>query len=259
MPVGYISIAIAWLTATSLGLLLWDEATILRLAREDGPFETIGALFFLIASMLCLVAYRRDTVGNRILGRRTNRNIFFLFLAVVFFLGFGEEISWGQRVFMFDTPEAIRAVNVQQEFNLHNLVWLHTRGLDGVEKTGISALLTVHKLFDLFWLTFFCLLPLGVARSHRLRGRISEVNLPLVPAFIALLFLVNFALSQLVQLFLTPELSHSRIEVKEHNFAFLFVVSSLWFARHPPSGPVAAKLATDTETRVAQGRPWARD
>ncbi len=33
---------------------------------------------------------------------------------------FGEEISWGQRILEFDTPEALQSVNVQNEVNLHN-------------------------------------------------------------------------------------------------------------------------------------------
>ncbi len=41
--------------------------------------------------------------------------------AVGFFMLFGEEISWGQRLLGFETPEAFKEINVQDEFNLHNL------------------------------------------------------------------------------------------------------------------------------------------
>ena len=33
----------------------------------------------------------------------------------------GEEISWGQRIFSFSTPEILTAINDQNEFNLHNV------------------------------------------------------------------------------------------------------------------------------------------
>lgn len=33
----------------------------------------------------------------------------------------GEELSWGQRIFYFATPDAISSVNAQHEFNLHDM------------------------------------------------------------------------------------------------------------------------------------------
>jgi hypothetical protein len=37
--------------------------------------------------------------------------------------GAGEEISWGQRVFSIETPQALMERNAQQELNLHNLTF----------------------------------------------------------------------------------------------------------------------------------------
>lgn len=42
-------------------------------------------------------------------------------LALFLFVCAGEEVSWGQRLLGFDTPEAIAEKNEQKEFNLHNL------------------------------------------------------------------------------------------------------------------------------------------
>jgi hypothetical protein len=33
----------------------------------------------------------------------------------------GEEVSWGQRIFGWETPESVAAVNKQEETNLHNI------------------------------------------------------------------------------------------------------------------------------------------
>lgn len=41
--------------------------------------------------------------------------------AMLFFFGAGEEISWGQRLLGFGTPEAIKQYNTQHEFTVHNL------------------------------------------------------------------------------------------------------------------------------------------
>lgn len=46
-------------------------------------------------------------------------------LAFFFFVCAGEELSWGQRIFGFKTPEKIEKSNEQHEFNLHNHKWKH--------------------------------------------------------------------------------------------------------------------------------------
>ena len=41
--------------------------------------------------------------------------------ALLMFVFMGEEISWGQRILGFGTPEVLMEINHQQEFNLHNI------------------------------------------------------------------------------------------------------------------------------------------
>ena len=50
-------------------------------------------------------------------------------LALFFLICAGEEISWGQRIFGYGTPDAVAAQNEQDEFNLHNLKWAHVHPL----------------------------------------------------------------------------------------------------------------------------------
>lgn len=81
--------------------------------REDGGVEQATAVLFLLSSLLSfLVAYR---------SRLSSRRIAHLLLGVGLLFCVGEEISWGQRLMGFKTPEAFQEVNVQDEFNLHNL------------------------------------------------------------------------------------------------------------------------------------------
>ena len=42
-------------------------------------------------------------------------------LAVASFVLAWEEISWGQRILGFETPDEIEQINAQQETNLHNM------------------------------------------------------------------------------------------------------------------------------------------
>lgn len=58
-----------------------------------------------------------------LLMRRGQRAIglLYLLIAVGAFLVAGEEISWGQRVFGWGTPESLAAINHQAETNVHNI------------------------------------------------------------------------------------------------------------------------------------------
>lgn len=79
---------------------------------EDLPGEWAQVFFFaatLIGSLLVL----RHPHPYR---------LFFALLALVCFYVVGEEISWGQRLFLFASPEFFQRHNLQQEVNLHNFL-----------------------------------------------------------------------------------------------------------------------------------------
>lgn len=78
---------------------------------EDLVGEWTQTFFFLAAGLLSGAA-----------ALRTGRyRWFFALLTVACSYVFLEEISWGQRIFGFDTPEYLKARNLQGEANLHNL------------------------------------------------------------------------------------------------------------------------------------------
>ena len=86
-------------------------------AGEDGVTE-----WATVAMLLASVVF--SAVMARTLARLGHRGLGLLFLAVAAgaLLGTLEEISWGQRVFGWSTPESVASVNGQDETNLHNLV-----------------------------------------------------------------------------------------------------------------------------------------
>ena len=99
-------------------LLLTGAATIDRIIREDGLVENIGTLGFFAASVCFFIAFwqaRKQPDRYSLL-----KQLAFLGLAGLFFVIVGEEISWGQRIFDFATPEGLREINTQDEFNFHN-------------------------------------------------------------------------------------------------------------------------------------------
>ncbi len=82
---------------------------------EDGLFESATAIILLICAALLLSSLGRSWRLDRRLGFAVG------FLALLCFLLLMEEISWGQRIIGFETPEEIEEINAQQEVNLHNM------------------------------------------------------------------------------------------------------------------------------------------
>src|ERR671923_1912828 len=83
---------------------------------EDGPIEWL--------QFLCLVLLAPAYLWlARDLRRRgiTWLAAFYLLAALGFVFIAGEEISWGQRILGWATPESIAAVNKQGETNIHNV------------------------------------------------------------------------------------------------------------------------------------------
>lgn len=102
--------------AAVLAVVAVSSRAFSALALEDGVVENLTAALLLVAAAV---------LGGRAVGarRRQARSAAALFavaaLACVV-LGM-EEISWGQRILGFGTPEALSEANTQGEANLHNV------------------------------------------------------------------------------------------------------------------------------------------
>ena len=201
-----------------LALLLPDAAST-WLIREDHPIELTGALSLLAGSIACLVLWRRvrDDAHWPAL-----RRLALLALVLLFFFGFGEEMSWGQRIFGFGTPESLQATNVQDETTLHNLKLF-------------SGALEMDTLFQWFWLLLGVIVPaLALWRTPR---RHLERLVPILPVALAPVFLLNQVLTRgFAELFTRdPDLynssrfgyAHAIFETKE-TAASLLLASGFW-------------------------------
>lgn len=92
-----------------------DVPLFLSVYAEDSVGETIGAILFLVASLLFLGAATRRALWRTSTGRLC------AIVALVLFLFSMEEMSWAQRLIGFVTPSLFQAHNFQGETNLHNL------------------------------------------------------------------------------------------------------------------------------------------
>lgn len=161
--VGCIAVALAGagLTALAIG----DAARFTTLFEEDGPFEYGSALLYFGAAGACLALALRARGRGRL-------RFWLAGLAALFVFVGGEEISWGQRLLGFGTPEDLAAVNVQGEFTLHNVYSNSLFVYPGLAVT--AALLFV--------------LPLAHRHSPALRRLLDAAEFPVAPLRSAALY-----------------------------------------------------------------------
>ena len=194
---GAVAIALAYAS------LMLKRETVDFLVQEDGPFETAGAAGMLLAAvMFAITAWR--TV--RTPGARWLRPVVLIALALFFFVAAGEEISWGQRILGFQTPELIANHNIQDETNLHNLGPLQGRA---------------DVMFQLFWMLGFIAVPVLAVLSSRVRG-VAKRFWPVAPLGIAVLLALTYLVAQVAERIpewttytSTYPILHSVTEVKE--------------------------------------------
>lgn len=109
-------------------------------AVEDGPIEYGTALSLFMASLVLF--WRASRLGRT---ARIGAALLVGFYGVVFIFGAGEEISWGQRIFGWDTTGYFLEHNRQMETNLHNLAF----GEEQLAKTLFGSVLTTVLLLYL--------------------------------------------------------------------------------------------------------------
>ncbi|MCG3118587.1 MAG: hypothetical protein ALAOOOJD_00807 [bacterium] len=154
---------------------LMGKAAYKWFTREDGIAEDLQVLLFVAALALCV------PVVSRIW--KTGAKVFALMYAMfglgLFFI-IGEELSWGQRIFGWETSTEMKAINKQEETNIHN-----------IEGVG-DKIKWVHVLIGAYG-TF---LPLFFLRAQ-LRSRPHDAASLLVPHYTLLPYFVTTLLWRL--------------------------------------------------------------
>ena len=160
-----------------LSIKIWQPDIYNFIVQEDTAIEWIQASFFFTASVFSFLVFsrffKRRLVVHSILYGALTMGLFFIAM---------EEISWGQRIFNFETMGYFSKHNMQKEITLHNL--------DKVAPL-LSKLYIMIGLYGTFgWL---------LASRTRLKERIPLVNFyvpdwSLAPYFF-FVFLIYFVLS----------------------------------------------------------------
>ena len=143
-------VALAGVAAALLGKDVYKWFT-----GEDRFAETLQVLFYTLGLVLSLLVARHHwRTGRKWIGLAYLGASFALFFLI------GEELSWGQRVFRWQTPEAFQQGNKQEETNLHNIY--------GVGDT--------FKWIQLLVGAYGAILPLAALRSSTLKRYREEAS-----------------------------------------------------------------------------------
>ena len=234
----FLTVATLFLALTFLPLLA-SERILDAFGREDGIFENLTALYLFLTSVIfaaSLVLFKKSSWLMK---------LSYAGLALLFFLGAGEEISWGERIFHWDDRNLIRGVNVQGELTLHNLKYF--QGEESILPVSAS------QIFIIFAFTFAVLIPLACAVSPQINQFVAP-RFPVLPLYPGLLVLLTYAFQKLM-LRILPLISglykHPSMpipqgvhEIREHGYTFaLLAAAAIYFSRE-----WAAKKAAERQS-----------
>ena len=158
------------------GFVLWTEIdgqSVVEMSEEDGPVENLSSIFFLLSSICFVIAARRSDFLKR--KKEIPRYLMIGLWALLMFIFAGEEISWGQRVFGFATPEVLGEMNTQDELNIHNIKFVDS--FMGGKFRYLSVMMIATGL----------LIPLA-ALTRRGKQLIQTTAFPVAPLVYATLF-----------------------------------------------------------------------
>ena len=106
------------------------------------------------------------------------------FMAVMFFLVLGEEISWGQHLFDYQPPEFFVRYNTRGEVNFHHLKFENWEMGRSVFERILKPIIAIY----------FLILPFAYGKWNRVKVLVDQLALPLPRVYhtfscIALIFL----------------------------------------------------------------------
>lgn len=105
-------------TIVSFGMHL--HLLILGFPRIEGPIEGLSTILFFVSAIVLLISSTR--IGKIITQPRIRNRVVFslVFISIGLLYIFGEEISWGQQIFGWDSYGVFKEHNFQEETNTHN-------------------------------------------------------------------------------------------------------------------------------------------
>ncbi len=159
---GYLSLCLSVFFFSSL--IAADPGAFHALTLEDSWVESLTAVWFLLAGFLLFVTAWMERGFSR-------RCVYILGGMAMLFVA-GEEISWGQRIFGFETPDFLMTLNQQEEITVHNFA---------------------NGTFDIIYLNGALLLCMATCAAFFCRkDRLLGIPLPSILLMMGLLLLISY-------------------------------------------------------------------
>ena len=253
----YASVRTLSLTGFSISIVAWSVAVawpelVLRGPREDGLVESAGAALLLFAAIFLWAA---ATFSHR--AKAGGLYTFWLaLLGMVLFVGFGEEISWGQRLLGLQTPELLSDLNAQGEINIHNLWLFQAYNPDGSRKGFLELMLNMSRLFSIFALGYCLLVPLFYQWMAWFRGIVARAAIPVVPIALGCVFAANYVMFRIALVLRadqTREYLNRLTEMKESMYALAFFLVAVHFFMDARRGQWISLPVRDPHSRMPVG------
>ncbi len=134
-------------------------------AREDGFIEYATAAMLMSISIMSFYRLVRFWNSTPLLWK-----IGTLGFALIFLFGAGEEVSWGQRIFNWESSDYFVQNNAQQETNLHNMV---------VGETKINKLI-FSKILVIVLAIYLIILPILYRKVVAIKNLTNSFAVPVV-------------------------------------------------------------------------------
>lgn len=214
---------------TYLPVLIFGPEQVQFLIKGDGVFETCSAISYFFSACLMFYLFHKSKSNKETYFLGIKRNLFLLLLGLLFLAFFGEEISWGQRIFGIKTPAWLGEINSQNEINIHNLRFFYGLDENGSRKTGLSLWYNLDRIYTLCWLIFCVLIPVLNRYLVKIQTFLSKISFPVVMLWIAPLFLINYLIAKFIEISNLFDASIPIAETKENNFALLYLLVSVSF------------------------------
>ena len=185
-------------------LFYYSNSVYNSFVAEDGIIEYLTAIFLLSISIFLIK--KLFEMEKKI----SVNNLGIIIFSIIFFFGFGEEISWGQRIFNIETPHFFIENNLQSETNIHNLM------IGGVK---LNKLIFTNGLFFIFSF-YFLAIPYLYTKSNNVRTLINRYSIVIPKHSQSVIFISS---TIIIYIF-----SHERIsEIWECLFAFSMLITSI--------------------------------
>lgn len=111
---------ILFIIATFLSICLHFYFLLFGQPMPEGPIEKYSSLMFLFSAILLVISSIK--LNQNLFSKVAQKRVIFSLIVIsgILLFIFGEEISWGQRIFGWDSFGVFKEYNLQDETNVHN-------------------------------------------------------------------------------------------------------------------------------------------